>query len=264
MGILNKVLVGIGSYLIKKGELDEQAAREQLLFDRQVALKQLESQIDDKKSERDHTARLGEIAATGSENRRTDVFKGIIDQRVKQQEEADKLKHDITIKGIDFSNEAKLEGLKHKYKLSEDQFSSMLQSDRDAKAAGTTIDRVVFSKDGQMQQIYKNGTVVSRGPSGAYNASGAAGGDLGDYLDTGGTASGSAVSNPTGIGPTASSGAGPSAHDAALARLGNVYAQASQNPEQFKSVYPGMFDANGNLLPKDALIARVNQQFGPQ
>jgi hypothetical protein len=29
-----------------------------------------------------------------------------------------------------------------------------------------------------------------------------------------------------------------------------------------RSQYPGMFDANGNLLPKDTLIQRVNQRYG--
>jgi hypothetical protein len=51
----------------------------------------------------------------------------------------------------------------------------------------------------------------------------------------------------------------------ALANLGNVYAQISANPAaaaQYKRQYPGMFDANGNLLPKDVLIQRVNQRYG--
>jgi hypothetical protein len=71
------------------------------------------------------------------------------------------LQHDITIKKIDF-------------------------------------DRAVFSTDGQMQQVMKNGNVVSKGPTGAYNPSGTSTDDLGDYLNTGGDVSGSSISGGTG------------------------------------------------------------------
>jgi hypothetical protein len=48
----------------------------------------------------------------------------------------------------------------------------------------------------------------------------------------------------------------------ALAALGTAYARASQNPQATRSQYPGMFDAQGNLLPKDVLIQRIKQRYG--
>lgn len=204
MSILERVLSGLGAGLIEKGKLDAQKERDDILFTRELALKQVESQIADAASARDHQERMGEIAATGAETRRTSLFEGVVNDRRDANKATRDLKHDITIKGIDFSNDAKMEGLKHKYKLSEDQFSSLLQSNRDAVAAGTTIDRVVFSKDGQMQQVYKNGNVVSRGPTGAYNPGGTSD-DLGDMLNGGGTgpsgaASASGAPSTTGAG----------------------------------------------------------------
>ena len=52
---------------------------------------------------------------------------------------------------------------------------------------------------------------------------------------------------------------------AALSQLGNTYAKIKANPgaaEDFRKQYPGMFDANGNLLPRQVLIDRVNQRYG--
>jgi hypothetical protein len=47
MGILGRVLQGIGSALVEQGKIDAQAARDDLLMRREMALKQLEFQHDD-------------------------------------------------------------------------------------------------------------------------------------------------------------------------------------------------------------------------
>jgi hypothetical protein len=269
MSFLGRVLQGVGSYLVQKGKDDAEDAKSELLFQREQALKQLEFQHDDAQVAAQHENRLGEIAATGAESRRTDLFQGIIGERRDQAKSTRDLQHDITIKGLEFKSAAQLEGLKHKYNLSEEQYKSLLDTQHDIKVNGAKIDRVVFSKNGQMQQVYGDGTVVSRGPTGAYNPGGATGdqslADLmansgGDSASGSGGTSGTAASNPpAGIAPAAPSVSGGKA--AALAKAGNLYAQAAANPKAMRSQYPGLFDAQGNLLPKDQVIATVSAQF---
>jgi hypothetical protein len=213
--------------------------------------------------------RLAEIDETGAQTRRTAMFEGVVNDRRDANKASRDLQHDITIKKIDFSNSKALAGIQHTYKLSEDQADTLNKAVAEAKTNGQQVDRAVFSKDGQLQLIMKNGDVVSKGPAGAYNPSGADAGDLGDYLNSGGTASGSAVSG--GIAPRSSLHATaptPPANvpnpgkAAALAAAGNAYAAASQNPDAYRQRYPGMFDGQGNLLPKDQIISRINQTYG--
>jgi hypothetical protein len=87
----------------------------------------------------------------------------------------------------------------------------------------------------------------------------------GERASRGGTGKAPAKSAAAPSAKPSSSGDIPGARGAALAKLGNVYAQVSANPAaktQYMQQYPGMFDENGNLLPRDVLIQRVNQRFG--
>lgn len=257
MGILGRVLQGIGSALVEQGKIDAQAARDDLLMRRELALKQLEFQHDDAVRAQTHTDKLEEIGAQGAETRRTDLFQGVIAERRDQAKAKRDLTHDITIKKIDFSNSASLEGLRHRYKLTEDQYSSMLQAGRDAAADGRTIDRVVFSTDGQMQLVYKNGNVMSKGPKGAYNPTGSD--DSGDDGIPGiAPRSTAAAAAPQ---PTPKVAKPQGDVNAAVAQLGNIYAKASQDPATYRSKYPQLFGQDGKLIPRDQAIQRVRQAY---
>jgi hypothetical protein len=273
MSLLGRVLQGIGAGLIEQGKEDYETQKTELLYQRELALKQLEFQHDDTRAAQDYQDKLSEISATGAENRRTDLFQGIIAERRDEAKDTRNLNHDITMASVNFKNDKTMEAFKQKNRLSEDQWQSFLKAKADAVANGQTVDRAVFSTNGQMQLIMKDGNIVTKGPPGAYNPSGSnADEGLGDYLNSGGAASGGAVSGG-GISPhstqqaaapqqtTAGVRAGPG-KAAALAQVGNAYAFAASNPEQGKQRYPQMFDPSGNLLPKEQIIARVNSQFG--
>jgi hypothetical protein len=228
MSLLRNVLAGIGSYLVKEGELNEQAARDDLLFRRQVALEQVKEQYLERASARDHTERLDEISATAAENRRTALYEGVVADRRDSSKAARDLQHDITLKKIDFSNSTSLEKLKSKLNMNEAQFTDFLKQKSDAEAAGQKVNRVVFSKNGQLQLVMDNGDIHSKGPSGAYNPSGAdtTGADLGDYLNSGGAVSGSSISR-TEAQPTPSAGIAPVAP---AQPPGSVMSQLSRLP----------------------------------
>jgi hypothetical protein len=170
-----------------KGELDEQHQRDQLLMDRELALRAVDKQD-----------KLEEIAATGAETRRTDLLAGIVADRRAQSKDARDLQHDIIIKKIDLKNSTTLAKLQARIGLDKDAFDAKIANAKTVFDNNNTVDRVVFSSDGQMQQVMKNGNVVSKGPTGAYNPSGTSTDDLGDYLNTGGDVSGSSISGGTG------------------------------------------------------------------
>lgn len=180
----------------------------------------------------------------------------------------------IKLRGsIDLSNQSVIEGLKHKYNLSEDEVKSALDLKNQLSAAGQTVDHWAVTTDGKMVAFNKQGGVLrySANP-GSFVPSGESqtmdGGSLGGDSISGERASrggGGAKPAPKPSAAPAKSGDIPGQRGAALAQLGNIYAQISANPAakaQYQQQYPGMFDANGNLLPKDVLIQQVNQRLG--
>lgn len=108
MSIFERVLYGLGQGLIEQGKINAQKERDDLLFARDLALKQVQFQHDDAASARDHQERLDEIHTTGAEARRTDLFQGIIADRRDTAKAQRDLQHDITLKKIDFSNDAEI------------------------------------------------------------------------------------------------------------------------------------------------------------
>jgi hypothetical protein len=185
----------------------------------------------------------------------------------------------IVLKGkIDLSNSATIEGLKNKYALSEDALKAALDLQNNLKLAGVTADHWAVTTDGKMVAFNKQGGVlrysanpgsfIPSGESKSDDGLGGLGGDgsiSGERASRGGTGKAPAKSAAAPSAKPSSSGDIPGARGAALAKLGNVYAQVSANPAaktQYMQQYPGMFDENGNLLPRDVLIQRVNQRFG--
>lgn len=280
MSLLGRVLVGIGSYLTEKGKVDEQAARDDLLMRREVALKQLEFQHDDANAATQHANKLDEIAATGAETRRTDLFQGVVADRRDQAKAGRDLQHDITIKGIDFSNDVKLKALEHKYKLNEGAAADARDLQKRLTEAGVTIDHWATTNDGRLMAFNKLGKPLEQTQtSGGFTTPGA-NDDSGIPGLGGGKPSapsqpvpqsyqnvqanapqlGASVQRTQGMAPQAA----PAGLSAALAQAGNVYAKASQDPATYRKQYPGMFDAQGNLLPQDQVVAQIKQHFGGQ
>jgi hypothetical protein len=160
--LFRNILLGIGQGLIKEGELNEQRERDDLLMRRQIALKQLEFQHDDAQAATTHQNRLDEITATAAETRRSELFKGVIDERRDENKAKRDLDHDIKIKAIDFSNDAKLEQLRNKLGMSRDQFQSTLTQMREDHKADTTIDHWVVSPRGEVGGYNSKGKLISQ------------------------------------------------------------------------------------------------------
>jgi hypothetical protein len=260
--IIGGALSGLGEGLEKQTILNNEDARQQRLQEatsaREMALANLNSHLQDTR-DANHQAR--------------DFAYGTATNAQKQGFE----QQNIRLKGsVDLTNDKTIEGLKHQYNISEDQIKSMLDLKKDLAVAGQTADHWGVTTDGRMVAFNKQGGVLrySANP-GSFVPSGESLSDGGTGV---GTIDGEAASRngAGGVSSTATPAAstkptGQSSPDQArvkadaLANLGNIYAQISANPAaaaQYKRQYPGMFDANGNLLPKDALIQRVNQRYG--
>jgi hypothetical protein len=135
--------------------------------------------------------------------------------------------------------------------------------------AGQTVDRIVIHQATAARVAYSKTAQEARTrlplPNTFVNPSGSdgEGSGLGDYLNSGGASSGSSISRTTAQ-PKMPSQDQSRQRAAALAALGTAYAEASQNPSSVRTKYPALFDASGNLRPKDELIGQVNARYGAQ
>jgi hypothetical protein len=176
MSLLEKVLAGVGDWMIKEGQFQMEKAKADLLFSRELALKQLDYAHDDAKSARDHSERLDEITLQGV----------IADRKDRASDERD-LNKAITLKGIDFSNEKQLEAFKHKNRLSEDQFTQALQAGREARARHEELGQIVYTNKG-MTVYKKDGTAFTFGDVTKAASPDDGGDSLSDYRPGGGAA----------------------------------------------------------------------------
>lgn len=229
------------------------AAREQALASLQHGYKMDEQQSENAAvDQRDANHQARDFAYSSATNTQKQAFE----------------QQNIRLKGnVDLTNDKTIAALRNQYSLNEDQVKSMLELKNQLAVAGQTADHWGVTTDGRMVAFNKQGGVLryseNKGsfiPSGESqngdDSLGGAGTIAGERGSRGGT-----VAAPD---PAASSST-PAAQGnqaAALAQLGNVYAAASQNPAAYRAKYPGMFDAQGNILPKDVVIQRLTQSYG--
>jgi hypothetical protein len=262
----------IGGALQGYGEgLEKQETAAQLQYQRDMALEQLratnqsasavqQSQLTD---ERDASHQAREFAYGTSKEAQKQTYE----------------QSNIRLKGsIDLSNDKQLEAVKQRYKLTDIQAQSMADIQKDVAVAGQTVDHWAVTTDGKMVAFNKQGGVLRYSenpgsfiPSGeSQNGSdtgvgigGATGGSIaGERSARGSTPAPAAQQKPTAQKGSSAAPAQPAnTKAAALAQAGNVYAAASQNPAAYRSKYPGMFDAQGNLLPRDEVVARIEQAY---
>jgi hypothetical protein len=125
-----------------------------------------------------------------------------------------------------------------------------------------TPDHYESTANGQIVIWNKDGT--TRGAIGNDGQFVPPGSDNGDEPTITGTAAerGAGGAKPAAAAAKPSDTAGNARQKAqAIASLGNAYAAASANPEEYRQQYPGMFDAGGKLLPRKVLIDRINQRY---
>lgn len=197
MSLLQRVLKGLGSYMVEKAKMDAQAARDELLMRRELALKNIEHQY--RIAEGD--ASLVRAKALDTHQTENQTARDLVQGQITGTREAasDKRKFDqtLTIKSIDFNNEKALLGIKSKYKMSEDQYASFLQQGRELALAGATVDHWEVTKGGNLVALNKRGDVLGSSKPGVYNPTrqpsepAAGGGDvLSLYGPTGGRGGG--------------------------------------------------------------------------
>jgi hypothetical protein len=207
MSLLRNVLAGIGSYLVKEGELNEQAARDDLLFRRQVALEQVKEQYLERASARDHTERLDEITTTAAENRRTAMVEGVIKSRTDEASDNRDLQKALTLKKVDLANDEKMEKLRASLGIQKSQWDSMLTQAREDHAANSQIDHWAVDNSGALVGYSKGGKKIGRTGEGAFPVPVPGGSDPFDgYLPpTPSSARTAPQATPAGIAPVAPS-----------------------------------------------------------
>jgi hypothetical protein len=263
--IIGGALQGIGEGLEKQTILNEDTRQKTALADlqarRDAALAALNHQY---RTQEAQTAAV--IDDTKDANHQARAFS--YSTKETQQKQGYE-QQNIVLKGkVDFQNDSAIEALKSRYHIAEGAAEDARDLQKQLALAGVTADHWEVTTDGRIVAFNKQGGVLrySANPDSFVPKKGddedlTGGGTIGaERANRGGgsAAKPAAKSNPTGQqSPDQARQQG-----AALAALGNAYAEASQNPQQFRSKYPGMFDANGNLLPRDVLIQRVKQRYG--
>jgi hypothetical protein len=153
------------------------------------------------------------------------------------------------------------------------QFGQILDADAQGQLGQVlpgTVDHWDVTSDGKMVAFNKQGKVLAASSHpGSFNPSNQPKNeDDGDGSISGQRAARNGKPAPAAAEPAPSKAPSPGSSNIkaqALANLGNVYMEISGHPEkaqQYRLQYPGMFDANGKLLPKDSLIERINQRYG--
>jgi hypothetical protein len=112
-----------------------------------------------------HQYRTEEIQTTGSVNDTLDSHKRARDfayDTAQAEQKQGYEQQNIVLKGkIDLQNDTQLEGLKHKYNLSEQAADDARQLDHDLKVAHITADHWAVTTDGKLVAFNKNGQVIS-------------------------------------------------------------------------------------------------------
>lgn len=261
--IIGGALSGIGEGLEKQSILNEESRQKteaaELAARRDQALEALR-----------HTNRTAEIQLQGTVDDTKDAnhqARGFSYETKTTSQKQGFEQQNIRLKG---SIDANLERLKSSNTITEQAADDARQLQHDLQVAGVTADHWEVTTDGRIVAFNKKGEVLkysanadsfvpkSSGSDDELGGDGTIAGERGTRSGAAPAAKPAAQNKPTGQ----QSPDQGNAKAAALAALGNAYAKASQNPEQYRKQYPGMFDAQGNLLPRATLIQRVNQRYG--
>lgn len=182
------------------------------------------------------------------------------EQGFKATDREDEQAHDVTLKNLE-----------HKHKLSEDQANDVRDFAEEAKKAGTYIDRSEIMADGRMVVWTKTGTSRIIGQPGSFVPKGSGsddedGGTISEARSSRGIggAAGGAAPAPAPAPQTKPQGQKPAEGGGdrkaqAVAMLATRYHLIQQDPGKYRSQYPGMFDADGKLLPLAELRQRIQQ-----
>lgn len=266
---IGAVLTGVGDGMEKQATLDYQTRRDDLANARAIALENLRHEYKGQ----EQTAQYD----LSDRNAARDDARGFsYGTQTKAQEHGQRVE-EITLKGnIDLSNDKAIEEVKNTYQLGQIQAKALADYQHDALLNHTTPDHYEKTTDGRIVIWNKDGsTRGALGPDGQFIPSGASestshsddgeGGTISDTIAARGGGGGEPATGqpqPKSKPPAQASSGSANIKGQALARLPGLYMQIRQDPAKYRQQYPGMFDANGNLLPIDQLKDRINQRYG--
>jgi hypothetical protein len=262
--VLGGLLQGVGKGLTDQYEEKRKLALANLQHEWDTEAAATKAKTDAAAADRKTASDLLVVDETGDQNRKTERVKTIGDVETALAR-ARAERENIVLKGdIDLRNSTRVQNLMHNNRMTEAQQQSALDTEHDLKVAGVKVAYKVISPSGEVGFYNEKGDLVAQTKPGTTTPQ--AGGD-GEGPTTGDLQGANAAAGGGGgdVAPSGGGGGGggnDSLRRQALARLPGLYSQAQANPEAFRSQYPGMFDANGNLLPMSALTEQINQRYG--
>lgn len=142
--VLGGALAGIGKGMVAQAELDAQAARDAVLYQREVALRNLQIDAQNKLADKQHENRKEEIGLTGEENRKTQSAGALVDDWKAARQTDRQTKAQVQLKQVDFKNDVKAKQLAAKLGLIQADFEAKLQAGeivQDAEGGYHLVDR---------------------------------------------------------------------------------------------------------------------------
>lgn len=152
--VLGGLLTGAGEGLEKQSMVDMQAKRDS-------ALAEMQARRETALAALNHQYRVSEATTTADLTDRNAGRNDARDFAYGTKKADQKFTQDKALKAIDFSNSASLEGLKHKYNLSEGAADDARTLDHDLKVAGVTVDHWEVTTDGRLTAYNKQGQLLS-------------------------------------------------------------------------------------------------------
>jgi hypothetical protein len=262
--VLGGLLQGAGKGLADQYEERRQEALAALKRQYDVEDRDTKIAADAANTQAEIQGRKDIVSLTGDTNIKTEKVKGEED-RITAAARGEVEQQNIKLKGsIDLSNDTAIEKLKHDHNLDEITAKSLADTQHDLKLAHITPDHYEISANGQIIIYKKDGSAYVRGQSGDFVPKGSSDDTSFSGLLGNGEAAPAPKAAPGPVDAPAAPKANPNGNvkAQALARLPGLYAQAQQNPEQFRKQYPGMFDASGNLRPIEELKTQIENRYG--
>lgn len=126
--VIGGAMAGIGKGMVAQAELDAQAARDAVLYQREVALRNLQIDAQNKLADKQHGQRLEEIDRTGTQQRLTQRSGAIYDDWKAGRQTDRNTEAQKELKSIDFKNDIKARQLASRLNIIESDFNSKVQA----------------------------------------------------------------------------------------------------------------------------------------
>lgn len=124
--VIGGAMAGIGKGMVAQAELDAQAARDAVLHQREVALRNLQIDAQNKLADKQHGQRLVETTAQGNEQRKTNAASSLQRDWENKNQTTRQTAAQVQLKAVDFKNDVKAQKLAATLGLIQKDFESKL------------------------------------------------------------------------------------------------------------------------------------------